>query len=330
MFRQFWTDCAVIFGLACIGFAGITLPDWVILDAELASDAVPLSILLFCNEYSAFLLALAAFRTGAFLSFKPGQTIAGNLFLSGMLLFLVVAGLVAATSAWETRLAHARQRLTLLEQQSLQRNLAREPAHILPAAVLWTPVMAPSATIPEVSLVQGERIWTDGTLVLEEWGLTNTLLLSTNVRRVSWKALPGDIRTILPQIHPLLVSASFDARLAGLVRWPLVNVTRNDAGPSGRALFLLGLAFLAAGSGFLINRPGLSLFQRTASYLLFTTLVLLPVWLFHLWWLARPASNELASQTDGLVRGIATLALGGLVFCVGLLRRRRLEARSAQ
>lgn len=330
MFRQFWTDCAVIFGLACIGFAGFALPDWAILDTELASDAIPLSILLFCNEYGAVLLSLAAFRTGAFLSFRPGRTVSGHLFLSGTLLVLVVAGLVATTSAWQTRLSQARQRISLLEQQSLQRSLAREPSRMFSGTILLTPVMAPSAKIPGTSLIRGGQIWTGGTLLVEQWALTNSLLLTTNARHAPWTALPGEIRDILPDIHPTLVSASLDARLATLVRWPVVHPANDDSGPTGRSLFLLGLALFAGGCGLLANRPAISLFQRVTSYLLYAGAVVLPVWLFHLWWFTRPSSGGLTSEADGLLRGFALLVPGMLAFFAGFVRRRRLEARIAR
>jgi len=327
MFRQFWTDCAVIFGLAFLAFAGFTLPDWAILSPELASDAIPLSIVAFINDYGAFLLAFAAFRTGAFLPFKSGRTVPGHLVLTLLLLCLMTAALAIPSHLWQSRLPKAAQRIALLEEQSLQRQLADSPSSLIAGFILFLPQFKPGAgIISNACLCASSRVYSGGTLRVEDWGMTNAVLLSSNARHVPWVPLSGSIRDILPHSHPSLVSASFDARLASIIRWPVTGSFSGNTRMPESAAWLIGLALLACGAGLLINRARISLFHRAGAYLLFLCLLAIPVWLFHIWWLNRPAPGGLIPEAHSLIRSGGFLLAGLAIFVLGFLRRKRLES----
>jgi hypothetical protein len=189
------------------------------------------------------------------------------------------------------------------------------------------PVSLPTNRINHATLISGSRILHSGSLLVEPWAITNAIVLTTNARHAPWSPLPGNIDALMPRLHPSLISASFDARLAKIFRWPMVHPASEPGAIPGHVGFLAGIALFASGCGLFLNRMTLSLYHRIMAYCAFLALLVIPVWLFHLWWLAKSSSATLSTNTHCLLRALVILIPGVLVFSLGFIRRRRLEAR---
>jgi len=238
----------------------------------------------------------------------------------------MTAALAIPTHLWQSRLPKAAQRISILEEQSLPRQLADSPSSLIAGSILFLPQFKPGAgLISNTYLCSSGRVFSGGTLRVEDWGLTNAVLLSSNARHVPWVPLSKSIRDILPHAHPSLVSASFDARLSSIVRWPVTGSFSGNTLMPESAAWLIGLALLACGAGLLINRARISLFHRAGAYLYFLSLFVVPVWLFHIWWLNRPAPGGLIPEAHVFIRSGGFLFAGLAIFVLGFWRRKRLE-----
>ena len=360
MFKQFLAELSIVLGLALITFAGYSIPHWILLSPDVQSDAVPLRCMLFLNEYLPFILAFACFCTGAFLPFIPKYTARKQLVCMFLAIGLIAFFAASVADSWQYRLSNARQRLSLLEQQSLQYRSAESMVHRTSNALLvstpaWVNPGLRTPLLPILAAVVGDELYVGGKLSVTNWSLEGSVHPESDVRLQiqplpagipAAKDSPDDgpaaaafsiplgesIEDLIPEPLGTFFTLDIDRKATRFLQWPIVHPKGGDIPAVEGMFFLFGLAVFACGCGLLLNKRGASLIQSLEDIFLFGLAVAVPIMLLHVWWIPYSAAGDTAeeplrvSTLLAFARPALLFVIGIPTFMIGLRRRRRSES----